>query len=250
MGMESEIEGEPSIEGWDFSFSKSIHHQFDENYKMKIFGIKQGSYEISVGMSQTRKTGKDFDFVRNIDSLDVIEYEFFYTTDTTKTLYFRKYEPPSGIPTFNVKLVNSQGQLLTGGSLQYYDGGWKAAVNNGDGTFPVKTERSTVSLRMSYEGGNETRQNVLVTNVTVVFQTTLVKVQLQNSKGQLIDQGLIQYYTGGWKDFGVTSRGVATKELLPLTYTFRGTYQGVSTDLQQDISRNNSIIIQLNTGTK
>jgi hypothetical protein len=165
-------------------------------------------------------------------------------------LYFRKYEPPSGIPTFNVKLVNSQGQLLTGGSLQYYDGGWKAAVNNGDGTFPVKTERSTVSLRMSYEGGNETRQNVLVTNVTVVFQTTLVKVQLQNSKGQLIDQGLIQYYTGGWKDFGVTSRGVATKELLPLTYTFRGTYQGVSTDLQQDISRNNSIIIQLNTGTK
>ena len=250
MGMESEIEGEPSIEGWDFSFGKSIDYSFQDTYRLKIYGMKKGDYNISVGMSQTLKTGEDFDFEGEIDSLEVKEYEFYYTTDTTKTLCFRKYEPPSGIPTFNVKLVDSQWELLTGGMLDYYEGSWQPAVDHGDGTFTLTTSRPAVSLRMSYEGGSETRQNVLVTNDTVVFQTTLVKVQLQNSQGKLIDQGLVQYYAGGWRDFGITSGGVASKELLPLTYIFRGTYQGVSTDLQQDISQNSSIIIQLNISTK
>jgi len=121
----------------------------------------------------------------------------------------------------NVRLLNSQGQLLTGGSLQYYDGGWKAAVNNGDGTFLVETERSTVSLRMSYEGGNETRQNVPIQGTVVTFKTVNSKVELHDSQNQLIDQGTVQYYAGGWRDFGVTSGGVASKELLPLTYIFR-----------------------------
>ena len=244
MGLDSQIPGEKPIEGWDFAFTESIYEPFEDNYKLKIFGTKNGTYKIAAGMSQTYKTGTTFKLSGTIDSLQVVEYEFFYTTNTTKTLCFRKYEPPSGIPTFNVKLVDSQWELLTGGMLEYYDGSWQLAVDNGDGTFTLTTSRPAVSLRMSYEGGSETRQNVLVTNDTVVFQTTLVKVQLQNS------QGLVQYYAGGWRDFGITSGGVASKELLPLTYIFRGTYQGVSTDLQQDISQNSSIIIQLNISTK
>ena len=49
-----------------------------------------------------------------------------------------------------VNLKSSQGALLTTGSLQYYEGSWKDAVNNGDGTFTVLTNLNTVSLRMAF----------------------------------------------------------------------------------------------------
>jgi hypothetical protein len=150
---------------------------------------------------------------------------------------------PHGLP-HNVQLLNRQGQLLTGGSLQYYDGGWKAAVNNGDGTFLVETERSTVSLRMSYEGGNETRQNVPIQGAVVTFKTVNSKVELHDSQNQLIDQGTVQYYAGGWRDFGVTTGGIASKELLPLQYSFRMTYAYASIDKQQNIGQDSVVVFQ------
>jgi len=150
---------------------------------------------------------------------------------------------PHGLP-HNVRLLNSQGQLLTGGSLQYYDGGWKTAVNNGDGTFLVEIERSTVSLRMSYEGGNETRQNVPIQGAVVTFQTVNSKIELRNSQNQLIDEGTVQYYAGGWRDFGLTSGGVASKELLPLQYSFRMTYAHAGIDKQQNIGQDSAVVFQ------
>ena len=248
-GMGSEIPGEPGINGWDFVSSKVINKSYQDNFKLTIIGVKSGSYQISAGMTRSLNKGEDFNFEGTIDSLEAIRYEFNYSTDTTKTLYFRKYEPPSGIPTFNVKLVNSQGQLLTGGSLQYYDGGWKAAVNNGDGTFLVEIERSTVSLRMSYEGGNETRQNVPIQGAVVTFKTVNSKVELHNSQNQLMpapmgDEGSVQYYAGSWRDFGATAGGVALKELLPIQYSFRMTYAHASIDKQQDISSDPTVVFQ------
>ncbi|MEJ2637390.1 MAG: hypothetical protein P8184_19140 [Calditrichia bacterium] len=44
-------------------------------------------------MSQTLDKGEDFEFEGEIDSLEIKEYEFFYTTDTTETLYFRECQP-------------------------------------------------------------------------------------------------------------------------------------------------------------
>ena len=101
--------------------------------------------------------------------------------------------PPSG---FNVKLVNSLGTKLTGGSLQYYDGSWKPAVNNNDGTFTINTTLKTVSLQMTYAYGMQTKSNVTVGSDTVVFQTVNAQVKLQNSQGSLMDTGTVQYYAG------------------------------------------------------
>ena len=85
--------------------------------------------------------------------------------DTSNVLSFTITQPPSGLA---VKLVNSAGTNLTGGSLQYYDGSWKDAVNNNDGTFKVNTTLATASLRMTYEGGSQTKSNVPVGNDTIV----------------------------------------------------------------------------------
>ena len=144
----------------------------------------------------------------------------------------------------NIRLIDSQGSLLTGGSLQYYEGGWKDAVNNGDGTFKVITESPSVSLRMNYEYASQTVSNIPVQGNTYTFQTVNATVQLQNSQGDLIDEGTIRYYAGGWRDFGTTVNGVATKELLPNNYSFRMTYAYSNNDKQQNIGDNPTVVFQ------
>jgi len=152
-----------------------------------------------------------------------------------------KLTPPSGC---NVKLVSSSGAKLTGGALQYYEGSWKDAVNNNDGTFTIATSAKTLSLRMTYEYGTQTKSNVIVSYDTVVFQTVNAQIQLQNSSGVLIDTGSVQYYAGAWRNLGTTINGIATKELLPASYSFRMTYAYASKDQQQDISTNPVVVFQ------
>ncbi|MGD0339745.1 MAG: hypothetical protein ABSB78_13265 [Bacteroidota bacterium] len=157
------------------------------------------------------------------------------------TEYLLSKLPPPGLM---VKLVNSSSTKLTSGTLQYYEGAWKDAVNNNDGTFTITTNAKTLSLRMTYEYGTQTKSNVLVSNDTVVFQTINTQIQLQSSSGALIDTGTVQYYAGAWRSFGTTTNGIAAKELLPNTYSFRMTYAFASKDKQQDIGTNSTVIFQ------
>jgi len=151
---------------------------------------------------------------------------------------------PQSSPNLIVYLKSSKGVLLTSGSLQYYEGGWKDANNNGDGTFSVITNLSSVSLRMTYEYGTQTVSNVSAQNNTYTFQTDNVAVELRNSLGNLIDEGTIQYYAGAWRSLGTTQNGVATKELLPNNYSFRMTYAYASNDKQQNIGTNSTVVFQ------
>ncbi len=147
-------------------------------------------------------------------------------------------------PLLAVKLVSSTGINLTGGSLQYYDGGWKDATNNNDGTFSIDTKLKTISLRMTYAYGSQTKSNVAVGADMVVFQTVNAQVKLQNRQGALMDTGAVQYYAGAWRSFGTTTNGVATKELLPNNYSFRMTYAYASKDKQQDIAANPTVVFE------
>ena len=146
---------------------------------------------------------------------------------------------------FAVRLTNSSGNLLTGGSLKYYEGGWKDAVDNGDGTFSISTDRSSLSLRMNYEYGSQTVSNVPAQNNTYTFHTVNTTVQLKNSSGTLInEEGTVKYYAGGWRDFGTIENGIASKELLPNNYSFRIIYSYSSNDKKQDISTNPNVVFQ------
>ena len=174
----------------------------------------------------------------------------FVTIEGWKFLYWNaKYildrlpEPPAN-PNLIVNLKNSFGTQIPASNVMYYDGSWKDAVNNGDGTFTVKTTKPTVSVRVFYEGANQTVNNVPAQNNTYTFQTVNAAVQLKNSSGNLMDQGTVQYYAGAWRSFGTTSNGVAYKELLPVNYSFRMTYEYGSIDKQQDISTNPTVVFQ------
>jgi hypothetical protein len=148
---------------------------------------------------------------------------------------------PAGL---SVQLMNSVGDKLVGGYLQYYDGSWKDAVNNSDGTFTVNTSLKTMSLRMTYAYGSQTKSNVPVNGGPVTFQTVNTQVKLQNSRGTLIDQGIVQYYAGAWRDFGTTVNGIVSNELLANSYPFRMTYSYGSNDKQQDIGTNPVVVFQ------
>ncbi len=146
-----------------------------------------------------------------------------------------------GLP---VKLQDSQGNLLQGGSLQYYDGGWQDAIDNGDGTFTVQTERTTVSLKIHYAGGSQQRDNVTVGADTAVFQTSDVIVKLLSSQNTLLDSGLVQYYAGGWQDFGTLVNGVVHKELLSKNYNFKMKYAGSEKNIVQNLDTNTTVTFQ------
>ncbi len=143
-----------------------------------------------------------------------------------------------------VILQNSGGTQIPASNVKYYDTSWKDAVDNGDGTFTVVTTKPNVSVRVFYEGANQTVNNVPAQNNTYTFHTVNAQVELENSSGQLIDEGTVKYYAGAWRDFGTTVNGVASKELLPVNYSFRMTYEYGSNDKQQDISSNPTVVFQ------
>ena len=123
-----------------------------------------------------------------------------------------------------VELRNSNGALITdpnAGTVQYYAGGWKEFGTTGaDGNAVKELLPGTSSFRMNYASGSmDKKQDTSIG--PVVFQTKNVVVKLINSTGQPIDTGTVQFYAGGWKSFGSTINGVATKELLPALYSFR-----------------------------
>jgi len=155
------------------------------------------------------------------------------------TLLFTVNQPAN--PNLLVTLKNSLGNQIPASNVMYYEGSWKDAVNNGDGTFTVITTKPTVSIRMFYEYANQTVHNMPAQNNTYTFTTVNTAVELRNSSDSLMDAGTVQYYAGAWRSFGTTVNGIANKELLPINYSFRMTYEYVSLDKQQDINTNSTV---------
>ena len=135
--------------------------------------------------------------------------------------------PPQGVI---VKLLDSQGHGLAGASAQYYDAGWQTIPGSTDasGTLVtgIPTTRGNLTFRMTYAHASKDMAQNVTSNPIVMFQTANVTVELRDSAGNLMpdDTGTVQYYAGGWRTFGATAGGQASKELLPLTYSFSMSY--------------------------
>jgi len=168
-------------------------------------------------------------------------FENSYLVRATDGVFLRGEPISTGLI---INLLNSQNQPLTGGTLKYYEGGWREAMNNGDGTFRVETDLETVKLRMTYAHASVDMTDVTVNGGPVTFQTVPVQVELQDSQNQLMDEGSVKYYSGGWREFGSATGGIAEKELLQNSYKFRMTYGFASNDKTQNISIDPAVVFQ------
>jgi YVTN family beta-propeller protein len=143
-----------------------------------------------------------------------------------------------------VQLKDHRGNSLDTGTGQYYAGGWQDLGATHNGQVQKELLPGTYSFRMIYAGAsNDQTQNIAVSPV-VTFETVLVTVQLQNHLGTLIDAGTVQYYSGGWLNFGTTTNGQVNKDLLPGSYNFRMSFAGGSSDKSQNVGTNPTVIFQ------
>ncbi len=141
-----------------------------------------------------------------------------------------------------VQLKDSQGNLLDGGSVQYYASGWKEFGEAVNGEVTKELLPKEYSFRMSYGGASVDKKQDIGTDQTIVFQTVNAKVQLKDSQGNLLDGGSVQYYASGWKEFGEAENGEVTKELLPKEYSFRMSFGGASVDKKQNIGDDQTVV--------
>ncbi|NRF94336.1 hypothetical protein HQN89_25820 [Paenibacillus frigoriresistens] len=86
-----------------------------------------------------------------------------------------------------------------------------------------KQGQVSVSYKSTDQAGNvESPQMVGFT-----LASTAVKVQLKDSRGNPLSGGVVSYYDGGWKDFGVTDASGSVSKALPnKSYTFSMKYEG------------------------
>ena len=79
-----------------------------------------------------------------------------------------------------------------------------------------------------------------------------LKINLLNSNGEPLIGGAddqnepaegaeVKYYSGAWRNFGVTQNGEISKEILPKDLTFRVNYNGEQLDKKQNTGLNNVI---------
>lgn len=233
----------------------SLFNYIDSSYKFGWIKNQQtfDKYESYLNTAKTALEQNQISQVRTALESIVQEVDIDSTSNITSEAYaLLKFNTeyllenlPEEAPGLVVKLVNSNNELLTTGTLKYYEGGWKDAVDNGDGTFTVNTEQNSVSLRMNYEYSSQTISNVSVTSDTFAFQTVNTKVQLLDSQDNPItEEANVKYYSGGWRDFGTTVNGVAEKELLPNNYSFRMNYAFASNDKKQDTEVDPVVVFQ------
>ena len=153
-----------------------------------------------------------------------------------------------------VELCDSFGNLIPDaagtGTVQYYAGGWRDFGVTASGQASKELLPLSYSFAMTYAFARQQLNGQdVAANPTVIFQTTHVTVELRDSLGDLIPDtagtGTVQYYAGGWRDFGVTAGGQASKELLPVSYSFAMTYAFARQQLNgQDVAANQTVTFQ------
>ncbi|WP_138752229.1 Ig-like domain-containing protein [Paenibacillus sinopodophylli] len=101
------------------------------------------------------------------------------------------------------------------------------------------------SIDFSYRSTDRSGNVELSQQIAFTLATSAVSVQLQDSSGNPLSGGIVTYYDGGWKSFGVTGAdGKASKRLPAKSYTFSMSYEGTSKELVQHTGTNHTVSFQ------
>jgi hypothetical protein len=143
-----------------------------------------------------------------------------------------------------VGLFDSIGNPLDGAFIEFNSGGWKS-FGTTDLNGEVKKEflPKTYTFRVKYDNNSFSKKQDVSVDAYVIFNTINVTIKLQDSNFLSLADGDIFYYSSGWKYLGVTDdNGSVYTELLPITYTFKVTYDGSSVSKKQDISNDYVVV--------
>ncbi|MDI4649897.1 stalk domain-containing protein [Cohnella hashimotonis] len=157
--------------------------------------------------------------------------------------------PVVDFKTVNVKLQlkDSQGNPLSGGVASYYATGWKTFGDVTGGEVGKELLPGNYTFHVDYEGTRMDKAQDTGVDPVVVFRTVNAKVRLTNQTGYPLSGGAVSYYATGWRTFGTTANGEASKQLLPGSYTFAMNYGGKTTEKVGDLSADPTVAFQVST---
>lgn len=101
-------------------------------------------------------------------------------------------------------------------------------------TAPVTLDKQG-SYRLLFKSTDQAGNVEPAQQLGFTLAATAVKVQLKDSNGNPLSGGVLSYYDGGWKDFGVTdASGTVSKSLPNKSYAFAITYEGTRMQKSQN----------------
>lgn len=153
--------------------------------------------------------------------IELLPYTYTFTNENDLSNRFTLTIGPEGFTGGLLRLVDSEGNGLAGGSASYFLGSWVPIPGqtdeNGNLVFEVPNDSPSLNIAMSYLGTREQKSRMQLADSNFTFKTAPVNVELRNADGALIDTGSVAYYAGGqWRTFGdgATNGGVVTQQML------------------------------------
>ena len=149
----------------------------------------------------------------------------------------------SGYPAI-VRLVDSKGNGLAGGYVQYRRNTWKeiGTTDSNGNVFALLPEKPW-GLKITYEWvTNRVDPWDIDANPSVTFSTIDVLTTLKTCAGVGLEGGVAEYLSGYWRPIGTTnSNGEIHKEMLPANLQFRMTYTYGTDRFYQDTALDPSV---------
>ncbi|MBZ0257907.1 hypothetical protein K8I31_17720, partial [bacterium] len=163
-----------------------------------------------------------------------------YASATAEIRQNIKFDPEVKFQTKNVRieLNGSDGNPISGADalVEFNSSGWNNAGEMVDGVLSLELLPKTYNFRLTYQDSTKTKSQNVHFNSTVAFNTVKFTTELRDSLNEFIanENASVKYYSRGWQDFGSTSGGSVSKELMPNIYNFRIEYASASADQKND----------------